>query len=142
MIHLGLKDLVYAVNFDASCYYPIAYEKADTKILFGRSFGLFSSNSISVAWRPSDRLEQIDLYSSVNSNGINLLSYIGTMPTNKKYSIKIKLHPEYNMYWINIRNESSNLNHISFSSHFKFPVFRWGYTIKKNNNYKILLENI
>lgn len=140
MIHLGLNRLTYIVKFDASCYYPITFEKPNTKILFGMSFGLFSSNSISVAWRASDRLEQIDLFAYINMNGVNSLHYIGAIETNKAYAIKIKREKKYNLSWIRIFDAETGQNHISFSTHFKCPIIKIGYTVARKYNHKILLE--
>lgn len=138
MIHFGLNPLIYTVKFDTSCYYPITFEKKNTKILFGMSYGLFRINSISVAWRPSERLEQIDLFSYVNWHSKNFISYIGTIETNKNYSIKIKHEEKYNMYWIRIL-EAGRV-HISYSSDFEYPLFKWGYTVTQKQDNKIFLK--
>lgn len=138
MIHFGLKRLTYIVKFDSSCYYPITFEEKKTKVLFGMSYGLFNVNSIGVAWRPSERLEQIDLFSHVNSNGTNLISYIGTIDANKNYPIKIKHEEKYNMYWIRVLD--ADRVHISYSSDFKYPMFKFGYIVTKKQDNKIFLK--
>lgn len=139
MIHFGLQRLIYTVNFDASCYYPITLLQKNTKILFGISFGKYSRNSISVSWRPSDRLEQIDLFSDVNMNGINSVTYIGTIHPNKEYEIKIRREPHGHLYWILV-TDGDRSKDITFYQHFEYPFIKAGYTIERKYNHKISLQ--
>lgn len=138
MIHFGLERLVYLVNFHVSCYYPILFEEKKTKILFGVSFGLLNCKSINVSWRPSDRLEQIDLFADINTNGVVSKSYIGTIECSKNYEIKIKRESRYNMYWIRVMDGAKVIH--SYSSDFKYPFINVGLITKRTSAHKILLK--
>ena len=140
MIHFGLKRLNYIIKFDISCYYPITFEKKNNRILLKVIYGLFGQNFIGVSWRPSDRLEQIDLFCETSRGSIETTSFIGTIQTNRPYAIKIKRETIYNLCWVRVFDTETGNVVLSFSTHYKFPIVKAGYIVERKRKHKIILK--
>ena len=144
MIHIGLEKLEYKVRFLKSCYYPFSFsdERRDTKILFGACFGIWLyNNSIRIAFRPSEnRLDMIDLFRVVYSDGFEEIKHIGNVEIEKDYTIKVIFEHYNNVYRIQVASEDKFLPQLNICKNFKYPSIPLGYTIKKNHGDKIFLE--
>jgi len=116
------------------------------QLLFGMSFGLYNSNSIGVSWRNNkEGKHKIDLFSHIYNTGtIPASHYAGTIQTEKRYLITIKNKFKDNCYylegWDLSDNDKTMLRVFNFSTHFKYPSIKFGYTIQRINGHKILLE--
>lgn len=108
--------------------------------MVGRSFGLWSQNSINVSRRPSEMyLDKIDLFAHTNCNGFNREEYMGSVDIDKQYELSLTFNKRFNKYWIEVFEDMPRPI-INFSSDYKYPFFNMGYTITKTYGDKILIE--
>lgn len=141
MIHFGLEKLLFKINFNSSCYYPITFEEKEADPLLFMKFGLFG-RSISISWKPSSRLERIDLFTEVNLHGMQWSHYIGSVNIDTNYILKIKLERKFGMYWVRILSDNTSSPYISISAQFKFPRAKWGFIKECNKHNNILFKRI
>lgn len=143
MIHFGLSKLEFKVKFDKSCYYPFTFseERKHTKILFGACFGLWwYNNSISLSFRPSEnKLDKMDLFRYIFSDEFEENKYIGSLDIEREYTIRLIFERYNNVYRIQVFSDMENEPVINFCKQYKYPVFPFGYIIKRTYG-KILLE--
>lgn len=144
MLHLGIEELKYAVRFDSSCYYPISFtsEYKHTKILFGACFGFWWwNNSISISRRPSEnRLDKMDLFAHTYSNGFKKEEYIGCIDIEKKAIIKLLFEKQNKIFRIQAFEFAGSAQIINHCTYYKYPLYPFGYTLKRTYGSKIVLE--
>jgi len=142
MLHLGLKTLSYKVRFDNTCSYPVSFVNGkNTKLLFGITYGWLRNSSVSVAWRPKEEsVGKIALFAHTYMNGVESMDYAGTIETDKTYFVKIKRERKHDIYWLEVFEEGIKNKAINFSTYFKYPFLKIGYTLRRTHGYKILME--
>lgn len=142
MLHIGLKTLSYKVRFNHTCSYPFSFVSGkNTKRLFGITYGWLTNSSVSVDWRPQEEsVGKIALFAHTYMNGVESTNYVGTIETDKTYFIKIRREREHDIYWIEVFQEGVKKGVINFSTYFKYPFFKIGYTLRRTHGYEILSE--
>lgn len=142
MLHFGLDTLAYFVKFDKSCYSILHnISKEEPKFLFGASFGLWNRNSISIYRRSSlHYIDKIDLFAVRYSYWKKSdKEYIGSIDTDMWHTMDMKFEKNNNIFHIAVRSHD-HIKKLNFSTHFDYPVTKWGFIKKETFDDIINLE--